>query len=320
MKKQNKSFKLFSVLVAAFLIFSSCQIGLGSAIDLEAPEVFLTSHKDSDYVGQNFRLAGTASDNEKVKKLSIDFDEADIHFVLENGVWKKKTSYTADWVTISADESLATVDGKTVNWAIDVSTEEAKSGIDSTYIFTIVVEDFVGNSGKNSKLEGSLIVDENIPEISIKTPELFKTNTDLTAEYEKLQLQDGNVLSQLLNGTLVLEGRQDSAASFKEFRIEFDNGIVDSKTVDSTNFDIPIGSVTTEIFLPHILLNVLQSIIQKLLQLERIILQTYALGKLVSLLQIGFLQRKIQSWQPENIKFVLLPLVLVVQIHGKEKY
>ena len=246
MKKQNTSFKLFSVLVVAFLIFSSCQIGLGNAIDLEAPEVFLTSHKDSDYVGQNFRLAGTASDNEKVKKLSIDFDEADIHFVLENGVWKKKTSYTADWVTISADESMATVDGKTVNWAVDVSTEEAKSGIDSTYIFTIVVEDFVGNSGKNSKLEGSLIVDENIPEISIKTPELFKTNTDLTAEYEKLQLQDGNVLSQLLNGTLVLEGRQDSAASFKEFRIEFDNGIVDSKTVDSTNFDIPIGSVTTE--------------------------------------------------------------------------
>ena len=246
MKNQNKSFKLFSVLVAAFLIFSSCQIGLGNAIDLEAPEVFLTSHKDSDYVGQNFRLAGTASDNEKVKKLSIDFDEADIHFVLENGVWKKKTSYTADWVTISADESMATVDGKTVNWAVDVSTEEAKSGIDSTYIFTIVVEDFVGNSGKNSKLEGSLIVDENIPEISIKTPELFKTNTDLTAEYEKLQLQDGNVLAQLLNGTLVLEGRQDSAASFKEFRIEFDNGIVDSKTVDSTNFDVPIGSVTTE--------------------------------------------------------------------------
>lgn len=246
MKKQNKSFKLFSVLVAAFLFFSSCQIGLGNAIDLEAPEVFLTSHKDSDYVGQNFRLAGTASDNEKIKKLSIDFDEADIHFVLENGVWKKKTSYTADWVTISADESMATEDGKTVNWAVDVSTEEAKSGIDSTYIFTIVVEDFVGNSGKNSKLEGSLIVDENIPEISIKTPELFKTNTDLTAEYEKLQLQDGNVLAQLLNGTLVFEGRQDSAASFKEFRIEFDNGIVDSKTVDSTNFDIPIGSVTTE--------------------------------------------------------------------------
>lgn len=57
MKKQNKVFKLFSVLVATFLIFSSCQIGLGPAIDLEAPIVELTSHKDNDYVGQTFNLA-----------------------------------------------------------------------------------------------------------------------------------------------------------------------------------------------------------------------------------------------------------------------
>ena len=48
---KNKSFKLFSLLVAAFFIFSSCQIGLGEAIDLQAPEIFLTSHKDNDYVG-----------------------------------------------------------------------------------------------------------------------------------------------------------------------------------------------------------------------------------------------------------------------------
>ena len=148
MKKQNKSFKLFSVLVAAFFIFSSCQIGLGNAIDLEAPEVFLTSHKDSDYVGQNFRLAGTASDNEKVKKLSIDFDEADIHFVLENGVWKKKTSYTADWVTISAAEGSCSVVDKTISWSVLVTTSDAKVGTGSTYSFTIIVEDEIGNSGK----------------------------------------------------------------------------------------------------------------------------------------------------------------------------
>ena len=93
MKKQNKVFKLFSVLVATFLIFSSCQIGLGNAIDLEAPVIELTSHRDSDYVGQNFRLAGIATDNDKIKKISIDFDEADIHFIMEEGIWKKKTSY-----------------------------------------------------------------------------------------------------------------------------------------------------------------------------------------------------------------------------------
>lgn len=246
MKRNNTSFKLFSVLVAVFLIFSSCQIGLGNAIDLEAPEVFLTSHKDSDYVGQNFRLAGTASDNEKVKKLSIDFDEADIHFVLENGVWKKKTSYTADWVTISAAEGSCSVVDKTISWSVLVTTSDAKVGTGSTYSFTIIVEDEIGNSGKTSKLEGSLVVDENIPNVTINSPELFDTYAKLQSEYSKFVLNDGNVVAQLLNGTLVLNGRQDAAASFKEFRIEFDNGITDSKIVDSSNYEIPVSSISTE--------------------------------------------------------------------------
>lgn len=245
MKKQNKVFKLFSVLVATFLIFSSCQIGLGPAIDLEAPIVELTSHKDNDYVGQTFNLAGTVYDNEKVKSVTIDFDEADIHFKLENGVWKKKTSYV-DWVVLSDEYSSYSLNDKTVYWSVWVSTSDSKVGMGSTYNFTIVAEDEIGNSGKTSKLEGSLVVDENIPEVSINSPELFATYAKLESDYAKLVLNDGNVISQLLNGTIVLDGRQDSAASFKEFRIEFDNGITDSKVVDSSNYDIPISTITTE--------------------------------------------------------------------------
>lgn len=246
MKKQNKSFKLFSVLVAAFLIFSSCQIGLGSAIDLQAPIIELTSHGDSDYVGQNFRLAGLATDNDKIKKISIDFDEADIHFIMEEGIWKKKTSYTDDWTVVSNENCEYSVNGTTVSWAVDVSTEDAKVGLGSTYVFSITVEDYVGNSSKQSKLEGSLIVDVNIPDISIKTPELFTTVEKLDAAYPNLVLNDGNVLAQLLNGDLVFEGRQDIAASFKEFRIELDDGIVDAKVVNSSNFTQPIGDISTE--------------------------------------------------------------------------
>ena len=246
MKKQNKSFKLFSILVAAFLIFSSCQIGLGSAIDLQAPIIELTSHGDSDYVGQNFRLAGFATDNDKIKKISIDFDEADIHFIMEEGIWKKKTSYTDDWTVVSNENCEYSVNGTTVSWAVDVSTEDAKVGLGSTYVFSITVEDYVGNSSKQSKLEGSLIVDVNIPDISIKTPELFTTVEKLDAAYPNLVLNDGNVLAQLLNGDLVFEGRQDIAASFKEFRIELDDGIVDAKVVNSSNFTQPIGDISTE--------------------------------------------------------------------------
>lgn len=245
MKKINKIIKtIFSIFTLAIL--SSCQIGLGEAIDLQAPEIFLTSHKDNDYVGQTFRLAGYATDNEKVKSITIDFDEANIHYKWENSTWQKKTSYI-DWTALTADECACTVNNTTVTWAVTVDTTEAKQGMQSsTYSYSIVAQDQIGNSGKTSKIEGSLVVDQNTPDIKLNSPALFSTNTDITGKIDSFKLRDGSVLSQLFNGTLVFEGRQDSAAAFKEFRLELDDGEEDSNIVDSYNFDKPINSVTTE--------------------------------------------------------------------------
>lgn len=245
MKKINKIIKtIFSIFTLAIL--SSCQIGLGEAIDLQAPEIFLTSHKDNDYVGQTFRLAGYATDNEKVKSITIDFDEANIHYKWENSTWQKKTSYI-DWTALTADECACTVNNTTVTWAVTVDTTEAKQGMQSsTYSYSIVAQDQIGNSGKTSKIEGSLVVDQKTPDIKLNSPALFSTNKDITEKIDSFELKDGSVLSQLFNGTLVFEGRQDSAAAFKEFRLELDDGTEDSNTVDSYNFNKPINSVTTE--------------------------------------------------------------------------
>lgn len=245
MKKINKIIKtIFSIFT--LVILSSCQIGLGEAIDLQAPEIFLTSHKDNDYVGQTFRLAGYATDNEKVKSITIDFDEANIHYKWENSTWQKKTSYI-DWTALTADECACTVNNTTVTWEVTVNTTEAKVGMQSsTYSYSIVAQDQIGNSGKTSKIEGSLVVDQNTPDIKLNSPALFSTNKDIEEKIKSFTLKDGSVLSQLFNGTLVFEGRQDSAAAFKEFRLELDDGTVDSNSVDSYNFDKPINSVTTE--------------------------------------------------------------------------
>ena len=245
MKKINKIIKIiFSIFT--LVILSSCQIGLGEAIDLQAPEIFLTSHKDNDYVGQTFRLAGYATDNEKVKSITIDFDEANIHYKWENSTWQKKTSYI-DWTALTADECACTVNNTTVTWAVTVDTTEAKQGMQSsTYSYSIVAQDQIGNSGKTSKIEGSLVVDQNTPDIKLNSPALFSTHKDIQEKFSSFKLKDGSVLSQLFNGTLVFEGRQDSAAAFKEFRLELDDGTEDSNIVDSYNFNKPINSVTTE--------------------------------------------------------------------------
>mgnify|MGYP002620302855 CR=1 FL=1 len=205
------------------LLFLSCEIGLGPQIDLEAPVVKLTSHKDNDAVASSFRLEGTAYDNEGVTRLSIDFDDKDIHYyITTDGVWHKKTSST-EWVAVSSDKASVSYSGTHLTWSVEVdSSDAAVPG--STFSFTIIAEDKVGNSSKNSKVDCSLIVDENLPSASIIKPELFTAYSTAQQKFNSYALKDANVLSRLLNGTVTLSGRLDGALSTRELLLEFDNG------------------------------------------------------------------------------------------------
>lgn len=245
MKKSliNKLYKYsaFTLFASVFaLSLSSCNIGLGEAVDLTAPSVSITSHQDNDSVGTTFKLFGTAEDNEKIARLAIDFDDADIHYqVTAGGSWQKKTSRSNGWQTITSDaNNYCTQSEGRWSWSIDVDTSEkiaSKTG--STYNLLAVVEDERGNSGKNSKAERSLIVDTQSPKVSVYKPELFDNYGDLNTNVNanRYRTEDGNVISRLLNGTVQLHGRQEDALSFKALRIEFDNGITSGRKTTASS-------------------------------------------------------------------------------------
>lgn len=258
--KKLCKYSAISLFAAGFAIFMpSCDIGLGPGVDMQAPRVAITSHQDNDSVGQTFRLYGTAEDNEKLTKLTVDFDDADIHYQIEPGSeWQKRTSTSNGWQTVSTDSNnYCSRSGDTWNWSIDVDTSEkisTKTG--NTYNILAVVADSMGNSGKDSKMERSLIVDEQSPKVSIYKPELFKDTQDAsnteTMNYAILNqkinnnefpVKDGNVISKLFNGTIQLFGRQENALSFKALRIEFDNG--NSSTLSKTTVNAGGTSVSS---------------------------------------------------------------------------
>ena len=253
MKKMNiinnikKLYKTSALAVIAFLFglgAASCEIGLGAAVDMEAPKVAITSHQDNESVPQSFSLQGTVSDNEEVASFTIDFDDADIHFQITPGTdWQKKTSKSNGWQTVKTDANnyCKQTDG-VWNWSVVVNTDErASTKQGHTYNLAVSATDARGNTGKNSKQEMSLIVDTESPDVSIYKPEIFSSYASLNADKEagKYALKDGNVLSSLLNGTIQLFGRQDQALSFKALRIEFDNGQVEgAKTTLNTQTSV----------------------------------------------------------------------------------
>ena len=239
---------------AALALFGSCDIGLGPAVDLTAPEIEITSHKDNDSVGSVFAIRGTATDNEEVTKITIDFADADIHYqLIPGGNWQKKTSMSPDWQTITNDPNYyCNIKGNTIEWSIGVdSSEKSQSKNDNSYTIEASVSDNAGNSGRKSKAICTITIDESNPVVSIYKPELA------TGKYEDVEnarkgykLKDGNTISRLMNGTLVLQGRQSNAISFKALRIEFDNGKQQSSVAKYTSGS-PVDSLEQLLELPE---------------------------------------------------------------------
>ena len=74
---------LFSVLIS--ISFSSCQIGLGSALDLESPEVEILTPLPRESVPGLFNITGTVKDNDSVVKLIVSLDSCT--WIWSNNNW-----------------------------------------------------------------------------------------------------------------------------------------------------------------------------------------------------------------------------------------
>jgi hypothetical protein len=72
MKNFIKSLFSLICLSASLLIFSTCTIGLGKAVDIQAPTVNVTYPPLSSIVSKEFTLGGTWSDDGSLKKIQVD--------------------------------------------------------------------------------------------------------------------------------------------------------------------------------------------------------------------------------------------------------
>lgn len=235
MKIANKlnKLKIIFALFGAVSIFASCNnIGLGEEVDLSAPVLEITSHSDNDTVPGEFTLKGTAYDNDEISAITIDFENQNLHYkVVPGKVWyKKATSSNNEWISISDYEGSCIKNGSVWDWSVCVKTSDGNlSG--TSYILSAVATDRMGNSGKRSKVDLSLIVDEKNPNVSIYIPELLSGSYDeVSKKVSSYSLRDGSIISNLLNGDISFSGRQDGSIGYKELKIEFDSGKLSSGT------------------------------------------------------------------------------------------
>lgn len=68
MKKINKLKKIIFATLTSLFTITSCEIGLGSALDLTPPKIEIVSPKEIGFVQQDLLIRGIATDNQQVSK------------------------------------------------------------------------------------------------------------------------------------------------------------------------------------------------------------------------------------------------------------
>ena len=156
--KLKKLVKIFAILIFGiygFILYFSCDIGLGSAVDTEAPVIRITSPETSAVLKGNIEVKGSYQDDKKISRLVINVVNVE-----------KETS--------SISNAFATVnDNGSWNYSIYTQTSSAvPSGVpvlgDGKYEIKAVGYDEAGHSsGESSR---TIEIDTTAPVVALSKP------------------------------------------------------------------------------------------------------------------------------------------------------
>ena len=139
MKKSVISF-IHSLTVLSVIFFSSCEIGMGVAVDLEAPELTIEKPaKNNAFVPRTFSIEGTATDNVGCEKVTFEY------------------KYTSNGVEYSDTKECPVQDGRfSCSFTFDKDVEVS---------FEITAHDKNNNGSEKSSASRTFIIDSNDPKI-----------------------------------------------------------------------------------------------------------------------------------------------------------
>lgn len=200
--KKVKAFKYFFTALLLGALSFSCDIGLGEAVDLTAPQVTIAAPAVSQSVAKEFVITGQASDDIGLRSITVDIEGTGYteKFQWASNSWKKLSN--GAWVDYKAAKSTGTPNS--VLFSIPVNASRAQSGHE--YTITTKVTDLSGNEGAKSKDERSIIIDTTEPVVSIIEPVRLMAADD--SEFDDYVLQNNSVLPKIKNRKFTISGSQ----------------------------------------------------------------------------------------------------------------
>ncbi len=242
MKKINRILQSVLFAIGSILLFS-CEIGLGKAVDMEAPVITIKSPQPNAIVSKQLVISGNVTDNEGVTELNVSLTAINfeiLQFKWVEGSWKYLQNN--EW----KEYENATVNGESQNfdWTLTVDIPIKDNKLDFT--LTTSATDYYGNLSKNSKDERYIIVDSAEPSASLTIEKALITEFadakeifNIENNSENQLLKNNEVLDKLVNSDFTIRVNQKENTRLGKFIlildevIEDENGNLESQSIPS---------------------------------------------------------------------------------------
>ena len=222
-----KRFSLFTILFALLseFIFFSCEVGLGEAVDTEAPKLTIDYPEAKAIVRDGFVLAGTCSDDIAVTKVVVSIlDE-------EN---KTVTGYDFKQPVVETTIEEKQFWSVTLNEQLQDGTYPLKDG---KYTFRAVAYDGAGR--KSGELERDLEIDNTAPVFIINSPGSISTESSFGSVFkiegsiaEIHTVKEMNLTIFDADGTKIAEWQQENINTAGGTTVTFAKYYSDSEKQD----------------------------------------------------------------------------------------
>ncbi|MCI7798465.1 MAG: Ig-like domain repeat protein, partial [Spirochaetia bacterium] len=223
----NKRFSkfIFFLMVLSEFIFFSCEVGLGEAVDTEAPKITIDYPESKAIVRDSFVLAGTCSDDIAVTKVVVSIlDEKN----------KTVTGYDFKQPVVET-----TIDEKQF-WSVPLN-EKLQDGTyplkDGKYTFRAVAYDGAGR--KSGELERDLEIDNTAPVFIINSPGSISTESSFGSVFkiegsiaENHTVKEMNLTIFDADGTKIAEWQQENINTAGGTTVTFAKYYSDSEKQD----------------------------------------------------------------------------------------
>jgi len=227
----KKFFCVAAILASLSFLISSCEVGMGVAVDLEAPVLTITSHSiyASNRVPRTFTLSGTAVDNIATTSVKISYSYVDSQNRTVAGERQASLSGENWSCTFTFDEDPE------VNMIVTATDKNNNTSEDSTRTITMVVDsqdpeckelhinrcggsfqaDFIPLADLKYKVERELEKDLNID--YFQNQEIVISGTLL----DNYQIVESSMNFRKTDGSLLLDTWISDTATVSKYNPEF---------------------------------------------------------------------------------------------------